>query len=152
PRHDLRVHAQLTHPSRDELRVLRAEIEDEDEGARHFSVPYPKSRSRRSGSGGRWLRCSSSTYLQIRLRRRALPSAAIPPSGRGRDFGYGTLVPELPPVGEEHRQPELIAGRDHLGVALRAAGLDDGRDPGLGGVLDVVCEREESVARERCAL
>src|SRR5437773_9870066 len=47
-------------------------------------------------------------------------------------------MPELPPVGEQHRQAEALARCDHLGVAHRAAGLDDRRDAGICCVLAVV--------------
>ena len=50
------------------------------------------------------------------------------------------LMPEVPPSGEHHREPVLIGGGDHLGVAYRTARLDDG---GRAGGRD----RFESIAK-----
>jgi hypothetical protein len=55
------------------------------------------------------------------------------------------LVPEVPASGERHRRPGLIAGGDHLGVAHRAAGLNQRRHARLDRHLRPVWEREEGV-------
>ena len=65
--------------------------------------------------------------------------------------GFAALVPEMPRPGEDHRQAVLVAGGDHLGVAARAAGLDDGRDAGRGGAVDRIVEREEGVGGQHRA-
>ena len=57
-------------------------------------------------------------------------------------------VPEVPVPGEHHREARRIGGLDHLVVAHRAAGLDDGGGAGLGGGEETVGKREESVGRD----
>src|SRR4051794_11937362 len=55
------------------------------------------------------------------------------------------LVPEVAAGCEDHCYACFLAGFDHLGVALGAAGLDDGFDAGVDGRLWPVREREEGV-------
>ena len=56
-------------------------------------------------------------------------------------------VSEVPPAGEHHRQAVLVGGRDHFGVAHRAARLDDGRRAGGGDRVEAVAKRKERVGR-----
>src|SRR2546426_1519984 len=80
--------------------------------------------ARRAGPRGRWLRCSSSTYLEIRLRRRALPAATTAPRGRAHDFGHGTLdSPTAASCGMVPApSPRIGSSRPPLGtITLRAS-------------------------------
>jgi hypothetical protein len=61
---------------------------------------------------------------------------------------WGELVPEVTVLREDHRDASLLAGLDHLGVALGAAGLDDGGGAGLDRQLGAVGEGEEGVGGE----
>ncbi len=56
---------------------------------------------------------------------------------------------EVPHPGRDHGDAGLVGGRDHLGVAHRAARLDDGGGAGLDDLLDPVLEREEGVGADR---
>ena len=58
-------------------------------------------------------------------------------------------MPEVALPGEDHRHARRVAGFDHLGVALRAAGLDHGLGAGLDRCLGAVGEGEERVGGER---
>src|SRR3972149_559657 len=55
------------------------------------------------------------------------------------------LVPEVAPVGEDHRAARLLARVDDVGVPLRPTRLDDGRDAGVEGDSRAVREGEEGV-------
>ncbi len=55
------------------------------------------------------------------------------------------LVPEMAHPGEYHRNPGGIGRGDHLGIADRSAGLDNGRGTGRDGGFQPVREREEGV-------
>src|SRR6201986_1959811 len=55
------------------------------------------------------------------------------------------LVTEMADAGEEHGQAETVGGGDDFGVALRAAGLDDGCRPGFSNFFDAVGKRKECV-------
>ena len=68
-------------------------------------------------------------------RRRAIPSVA-----------------EVPHPGERHGDPGRIGGGDHLGVAQRAAGLDDRRRARLDRRHEAVGEGEEGVRGDDRAL
>ena len=58
-----------------------------------------------------------------------LPSLRILALGSSISLGRASVsVPEVADAGEDHRQAEPVGGRDHLGVAHRAAGLDHRRD------------------------
>ena len=57
----------------------------------------------------------------------------------------GSLVAEMADSGEEHGEPETVGGGDDFGIALRAAGLDDGGGSGAGDFFDAVGEWEEGV-------
>ena len=61
------------------------------------------------------------------------------------------LMSKMPLAGKGHRNAGLIAGRDHVRVADRAAGLDDGLDLMFGRDLDRIRHRKESVASEHRA-
>ena len=56
-----------------------------------------------------------------------------------------SLVLEVPLAGEDHRDAVFVGHGDHLIVLLRSARLDNARHAGLGGVFDVVGEREECI-------
>jgi hypothetical protein len=60
-------------------------------------------------------------------------------------------VAEVAAAGEDHRRARRVCRRDHLGVALRAAGLDDSGHTGLECELGPVGEREKGVGGERGA-
>jgi hypothetical protein len=60
----------------------------------------------------------------------------------------GSSVPEVSHPGRDHRDARGIGGRDDLGVANRAAGLDDRRGAGRDDRLHAIREREERVARD----
>jgi hypothetical protein len=53
--------------------------------------------------------------------------------------------------GKDHREPELVRGRDHLVVAHAAAGLDERAHAGGEQQLDAIREREERVGGARGA-
>jgi hypothetical protein len=57
-------------------------------------------------------------------------------------------MPEVAHAGEDHRHAVLVAGRDRVLAAHRAAGLDDRRDAAAGGLVDVVAEREKPGGRQ----
>ena len=78
------------------------------------------------------------------LIRFCLTSASIVPAGG--------LVAEVAVPGEDHRHAGLVAGLDHLAVALRAARLDHRRRAGLDRRLRAVGEGEEGVGGDRRAL
>jgi nucleoside-diphosphate-sugar epimerase len=63
----------------------------------------------------------------------------------------GGSMAEVAAAGEDHGHAVLVAGGEGLVVALRAAGLDDRRDPGGGGDVGAVAEREEGVGGEHGA-
>ena len=54
-------------------------------------------------------------------------------------------MPEVTAMGEDHRRTGLIDRCDHLGVPLRAAGLDEGRDAGAERQLRAVGEGKERI-------
>ena len=54
-------------------------------------------------------------------------------------------MPEMPHAREHHRDACRVGGGDHLGVAQRAAGLDDGGGAGFDRRDQSVGEREERV-------
>ena len=53
-------------------------------------------------------------------------------------------MPEVPLAGEDHRQPPLIGRGNRLGIAYRAARLNDRAHAGLGENVDSVAERENA--------
>ena len=55
-------------------------------------------------------------------------------------------------AGEHHRDSMLVCGGDNFVIFFRAAGLDYRSDTGLGGIFDVVREREERIRSHRAAL
>ena len=61
-------------------------------------------------------------------------------------------MPEVAFAGEDHGDPGGVGGGDDGGVVDRAAGLDDGADPGPGGDLDAVGIGEEAVAGQHAAI
>src|SRR5438876_8199893 len=83
------------------------------------SVPCRKSRSRLAGPHGPWLRCSSSTYVPIRLRRRALPWPAMARRGHEHDFRHETLVGAAP---RARRGVVLLEPARRLGHVLAPGG------------------------------
>src|SRR2546429_6770829 len=58
------------------------------------------------------------------------------------------LMAEMPAAREDHGGARLLDRRDHFLVALGAAGLDEGRNPGTEGQLRAVGEREERIGGE----
>src|SRR5258706_7745451 len=54
-------------------------------------------------------------------------------------------VAEMTLPREHHRNAVLVGRSDHFGVAQAATGLDHGADPGVGGDVEAVAEREEGV-------
>src|SRR5947199_3503610 len=60
-------------------------------------------------------------------------------------FGLPILVAEVSDPCEDHRYVVLSCGRNHFLVAHGSAGLDDGRDPGVGRGVDAVTKREERI-------
>ena len=54
-------------------------------------------------------------------------------------------IAEMARAGEDHGDTGLVGRRDNLGVADRATGLDDGRDPGGGGEADRLGGRQMGV-------
>ncbi len=48
----------------------------------------------------------------------------------------------------DHRQPVLIGGGDHFGIAHRSARLNDGGNPGRGCFIYPITERKERVGGE----
>src|ERR1700722_551918 len=55
------------------------------------------------------------------------------------------LVQEMPYAGEDHGHSEAVGGGNHIVIADRAAGLNDGNGTGFGGFFDAVGEREKGV-------
>src|SRR5580704_954534 len=47
--------------------------------------------------------------------------------------------------GEEHGQAQAVGGRDHFGIALRPARLNDGGGSGFGDFFDAIGKRKEVV-------
>ncbi len=78
-------------------------------------------------------------------------AAAIAPASVARMasamtiLSIGASVLEVTAAGEDHGHVVAIGDLDGHLVADAAAGLDDGRHPGLGGDLDPVREREVGV-------
>ena len=62
------------------------------------------------------------------------------------------LVPEVTLAGEHHGQVGAVGGLDHLLVAQRAAGLDDGAGAGFGGRQKTVGKGEEGIGSDHRAL
>src|SRR5215213_5744832 len=59
-----------------------------------------------------------------------------------------TLVPEMPPTGEDHGDAVLITGGDDLVIPAGAARLDDRGNTRLGGAVDRVIKREKGIGGE----
>ena len=55
------------------------------------------------------------------------------------------LVQEMPDAGENHSHSEAVGGGNHVVIADRAAGLNDGNGTGFRGFFDAVGEREKGV-------
>jgi hypothetical protein len=88
----------------------------------------------------------SSKELKWNLWRRSiyLTELACPTGYRANQVG-GVLVQEMPDAGENHGHAEAIGGGNHLAIADRAAGLNDGHGSGFGGFFDAVGKREKGV-------
>ena len=56
----------------------------------------------------------------------------------------GGLVPEMAHAGEYHCQPRFVCRRNHLVIADRPAGLNNGRGTGIGGTQQPVGERKNA--------
>src|SRR5579883_1678954 len=54
-------------------------------------------------------------------------------------------------AGEDHSEAEPVGGGDYVGIAHRAAGLNEGGGAGLGGLLDAVRKRKERVGGDHTA-
>src|ERR1700722_926628 len=54
-------------------------------------------------------------------------------------------VPEVPDSGKNHGASQAVRGLDHLGVADRATGLNNGRGAGLGDGFKAIREREKGI-------
>src|SRR5262245_42794625 len=67
------------------------------------------------------------------------------------DMNYPSVT-KVPSACEDHSSSGTGHHFDDLRVALRAAGLDDGRDAARDRLLRPVGEREEGVRREHCAV
>src|SRR5690242_3021270 len=52
---------------------------------------------------------------------------------------------KMPDAGEDHRQAMFVARLDRVGVAHRAAGLNDRGDAGACGLINVVAEGKERI-------
>ena len=61
-------------------------------------------------------------------------------------------MPEMAHAGEDHGEAVLVRRGDHLGIALRAAGLDHGGDAVHRGSVEPVAEREERIGGHHGAL
>ncbi len=61
-------------------------------------------------------------------------------------------VPEMTPSGEDHRHPVRVRGRDELGIAHRASGLNHRPDADLRRLLQTVAERQEGIGGHHRAL
>jgi hypothetical protein len=55
---------------------------------------------------------------------------------------------EVTNTGENHRETVLVGGGDDLFITYGTARLYYGRNPMLGGFIDAITEREESVGSE----
>jgi hypothetical protein len=67
------------------------------------------------------------------------------PLGYRRNQISGVLVQEMPDAGENHGHSEAIGGGNHVAIANRAAGLNDGNGTGFGGFFNAVGERKKGV-------
>src|SRR5579885_1836155 len=54
-------------------------------------------------------------------------------------------------AGEDHSEAEPVGGGEYVGIAHRAAGLNEGGGAGLGGLLDAVRKRKERVGGDHTA-
>ena len=110
-------------------------------------------RQRRDARVARARRRAGSTQRALRQ----LPGERVLAPAASRRGGCASPCVDVPqwrkwrtPV-NDHRHAVLVGGGDDLGVAHRAAGLDDGDGAGLGRLVDAVAEREERVrGRRRC--
>src|SRR5436309_13420161 len=126
----------------------RAAISDAEVVPGTISENTPASRTRRAMS---WVYCEPKSRINTRSR------AVRPPRRRAcrAPDSIATVISLSPyrsqlmakhsAVGEHHGDSALVTSADHLGIAHRASGLNHRRHAGLGGVDDVVREREESV-------
>mmetsp|Transcript_22535 Transcript_22535/g.36534 ORF Transcript_22535/g.36534 Transcript_22535/m.36534 type:complete len:972 (-) Transcript_22535:1500-4415(-) len=73
-------------------------------------------------------------------------SAKAAKAKRERSFIRG-LMPEMTHAGKDHCQTGLVCGGNHLIIAHRTAGLDQGRRPGLGRCDQPVSKGEERIRR-----
>ena len=55
------------------------------------------------------------------------------------------LMPEMPAICEDHRDPVVVTSSNHLVISPRTAGLNQGRDARLGRTVDRIREREKGV-------
>jgi hypothetical protein len=88
----------------------------------------------------------SSKELKWNLGRRCiyLLEIAFPVCSRANQAG-GILMQEMPDAGENHGHSEPVGGGNHVFIADRAAGLNDGNGTRFGGFFDAVGEREKGV-------
>src|SRR5690606_25430380 len=70
------------------------------------------------------------------------------PRARRLEFILNRSMLEVSYAGEHHRNAVLVRGGDHLAVPYRTPGLCYGGNPGLGGFVYTVPEREEGIRSE----
>ena len=105
---------------------------------------FGEERAFRCGRPGK--RCDDASRLDA-----SLVPALAGTSGIAHSCMY-RLMPEMPHAGEHHGDAGVVGGLDHLVVAHRAAGLDDGGGAGLDRHQQTVGERKERVRRDHRAL
>src|SRR5262245_27548158 len=105
-------------------------------------------------------RCEQAECCRYERQPLAMPHCPAPLEGptqptremecSGRLLSADRSMPEMADAGEEHRQAVLVARRDRVGVAFRAARLRDGRHADASRGIDVVAAWEECVGRQHC--